>query len=424
MNQLLNHAAGWLSHLERGPVLVQLLLPLVALLVGHSLGSLPATWVPRRLRQSPWILEAGLMALGLVLLALARQPLRLALTLTNLYALWLGLGLVRHQLERTMASSVVHRLDTRLIRPAFLVFALLSVVSWVANLQVLATIPLGRWFGVPVHLGGFLSSCLVIYLLLMGSGLLAIVLAWILQKAFALQDDNRRAVTLILRYAVVVVGIVLLLDQIGFNATALVAIAGGLSVGLGFGIKEVFSNFISGLWLLFEGSVRPGDVLFLDGDPCEVRSLGLRAAVLWRDRDNAELVIPNQTFFTNTTITYTGSDRLRRSEVQLGVDYRHDPTEVIRLLVDLALATEGVLQDPPPRAYLINYDDAAMTYSLRFWIGNPMNNLSVCSSVRQAIWTGFEKQGIDIPYPQLVIHSAKARGPNVPNVDRTPSQPG
>lgn len=165
-------------------------------------------------------------------------------------------------------------------------------------------------------------------------------------------------------------------------------------------------------------------MLFLDGDPCEVRSLGLRAAVLWRDRDNAELVIPNQTFFTNTTITYTGSDRLRRSEVQLGVAYRHDPTEVINLLVAIALATEGVLQDPPPRAYLINYDAAAMTYSLRFWISNPMNNISICSTVRRAIWTGFEKQGIELPYPQLVIHSARARGPNDPNVGRTPTEPG
>ncbi len=405
MHLFWNHAVGWLTYLERGPVLVQLLLPLVALLAGHGLGYLPRSRVPRRLRRAPWILEASLMAAGLLLLALAGQPLGLALSLFNLYALWMGLAVVKRQLKRVMTPALIHRLDTRLIRPAFLVILVLSLISWVDTLQVLASIPLGKWFGVSVYLGGLMISTLVIYLLLVGSGLLATILAWILQKGFALQDDNLRAVTLILRYAVVAAGIALLFDQIGFNGTALVAIAGGLSVGLGFGIKEVFSNFISGLWLLFEGSVRPGDVLFLDGDPCEVRSLGLRAAVLWRDRDNAELVIPNQTFFTNTTITYTGSDRLRRSEIQLGVAYRHNPTDVINLLVEIALSTEGVLPDPLPRVYVISHEDSAIRYSLRFWIANPMNNISISSAVRQAIWSGFEQQGFEIPYPQMVIHT-------------------
>lgn len=409
MSLLLNHAIGWFSYLERGPVLAQLLVPLVALLVGHSLNALPRGRVPRRLRQAPWLLEAGLMALGLALLTLLGQPIRLALQVTSLYLLWLGLGLIRRLLARMLKPTLVHRLDTRLLRPSYLVVSVLCLISWVDNLQVLSTIPLGRWFGVSVSLGGLLISCLVIYGLLVGSGVLASALAWILQKGFALQDDNRRAVTLILRYAVVALGITLLFDQIGFNATALVAIAGGLSVGLGFGIKEVFSNFISGLWLLFEGSVRPGDVLFLDGDPCEVRSLGLRAAVLWRDRDNAELVIPNQTFFTNTTITYTGSDRLRRSEILIGVAYRHDPDEVIQHLVASALGSPGVLPEPVPRVYVVSYDDSAIRYSLRFWIDNPMNNLSISSAVRQTIWRDFEAHGLEIPFPQHVIHRPPAR---------------
>lgn len=404
MQLLWTHVVGWLTYLERWQVLVQLLLPVLALLVSHGLGYLPRSRVPHRLRRAPWVLEAGLMAAGLLLLALARQPLGLALSLITLYALWMGLVVIKRQLGKVMSTTLLQRLDTRVIRPAFLVILALSLISWVDNLQVLATIPLGEWFGVSVYLGGLMISTLMIYLLLVGSGVLATILAWILQKSFALQDDNRRAVTLILRYAVVAAGITLLFEMIGFNGTALVAIAGGLSVGLGFGIKEVFSNFISGLWLLFEGSVRPGDVLFLDGDPCEVRSLGLRAAVLWRDRDNAELVIPNQTFFTNTTITYTGTDRLRRSEVELGVAYRHDPTEVIRLLVEIAQSTEGVLADPMPKVYVVSHDDSSIRYSLRFWIANPMNNLSISSAVRQVIWTSFQQQGIEIPYPQMVIH--------------------
>ena len=86
------------------------------------------------------------------------------------------------------------------------------------------------------------------------------------------------------------------------------AVAGGLSVGIGFGIKEIISNFISSIWLLFEGSVRPGEILMINGDPCTVRKLGLRATQLRRGRDGAELLIPNQNFFTQEAESYTAEE--------------------------------------------------------------------------------------------------------------------
>jgi small-conductance mechanosensitive channel len=181
-------------------------------------------------------------------------------------------------------------------------------------------------------------------------------------------------------------------------------VAGGLSVGLGFGIKEVFSNFVSGLWLLFEGSVRPGEVLMLDGDPCEVRRLGLRATLLWRDRDNAELLIPNQTFFTEAATSYTASDRMRRSQVMVGAAYHHDPAEVIALLEATALQVPRVLPEPAPKGLLLSYGDSAINYALRFWIANPMDNVTICSEVNQAIWHAFKREGIEIPFPQQVQH--------------------
>jgi small-conductance mechanosensitive channel len=179
-------------------------------------------------------------------------------------------------------------------------------------------------------------------------------------------------------------------------------------VGLGFGIKEVFSNFVSGLWLLVEGSVRPGEVLFIDGDPCEVRSLGLRAAVLWRNRDNAELVIPNQTFFTSTTTTYTGSDSLRRSQVLVSAAYRQDPDEVMALLEATASGCTRVLAEPAPMGLLLSYGDSSINYAVRFWIANPMDNVGICSEVANAVWHAFKEQGIEIPFPQLVLHPQSA----------------
>jgi len=140
----------------------------------------------------------------------------------------------------------------------------------------------------------------------------------------------------------------------------------------------------------------------LDGDPCEVRKLGLRATLLWRDRDNAELLVPNQTFFTKAATTYTASDRMRRSQVNVGAAYHHDPAEVIALLEATALQVSRVLPEPAPKGLLLSYGDSAINYALRFWIANPMDNVTICSEVNQAIWRAFQRHNIEIPFPQQV----------------------
>lgn len=140
----------------------------------------------------------------------------------------------------------------------------------------------------------------------------------------------------------------------------------------------------------------------VDNDPCEVRKLGLRATLLWRDRDNAELLIPNQMFFTAQATSYTATDRLRRSEIRIGAAYRHDPRQVLQLLEETALNVPRVLKTPAPRALQVKYGDSAIEYSLRYWIADPMSNIGIVSEVNQAIWTAFKREGIEIPFPQQV----------------------
>jgi small-conductance mechanosensitive channel len=119
----------------------------------------------------------------------------------------------------------------------------------------------------------------------------------------------------------------------------------------------VFSNFVSGLWLLFEGSLKPGEVLVHDGDVCKVQSLGLRAATLLRTSDNAELLVPNQTFFTATTTTYTGTATLRCGSLNVRADYDHSPEQVIAILLEIAKANPRVMSNPPPSAKLAEFLD-------------------------------------------------------------------
>ena len=403
MRQLLLEAIGWLGYLERPAVVIQLLLVISLILI---------TRLARTRRLIPRLPTSAYTPLGLLALAVAAWLLSLigianglSLLIGRLWLGWYGLHLLHPLLLLCLPPERVHQLESRLLRPIFLVVAALALIRDVDSVRDLAVAPLGEVFGVAISAGDLFEALVVIYLVLVGFGPPAAGLAWLVQRAVGLSEGSRKAMELMLRYIVVAVGLVAVAVQLGLNTTALVAVAGGLSVGLGFGIKEVFSNFVSGIWLLFEGSVRPGEVLMLDGDPCEVRRLGLRATLLWRDRDNAELLIPNQTFFTEAATTYTASDRMRRSQVSVGAAYHHDPAEVIALLEATALQVARVLPQPPPKALLLSYGDFAINYALRFWISNPMDNIGICSEVNQAIWRAFKAQNIEIPFPQQVEYS-------------------
>ena len=400
MNQLFWEIVGWLGYLQRTAVVAQVLL-ILGLSVGWHLSN-----PQRRFESLHPALRLLVAPIAMLFIAwLIELPGGKTGLVSYAGLCWLGwnlLNLLNQLLQLLLPTSSVHQLESRLLRPLFLVLVGLNLISKFDNPADLGVIKLGSLFGEILTVNNLVVALLVTYLLLVGTKLPAAGLAWMLQKLLSCSDSSRKALELIVRYVVVGIGITAVGFHIGLNSTALVAIAGGLSVGLGFGIKEVFSNFISGIWLLFEGSVRPGEILMVDGDPCEVRKLGLRATLLWRDRDNAELLIPNQMFFTAQATSYTATDRMRRSEIRVGAAYRHDPQLVLKLLEQTALSVPRVLNHPAPRALQVHYGDSAIEYSLRYWISDPMNNIGIVSEVNQAIWTAFKREGIEIPFPQQV----------------------
>ena len=407
MKDLVREVLGWLGYLERGQVLLQLLAFAAAIALSRRLRPRIAAmgWRRRWRALLMGLIGPALALLLSVLLPMAQQSFGLLRFLASLWLGWNLLAILEQLLKRHLPDGRVHQLLSRLLRPLYLLMALLLLINKLDSLGDLAVIQVGQLFNTSIDLGKVFIALVVGYLLMVGAGMPAALLAWVTQKFLGISDGSRKAMELILQYTVVGIGIMALAFHVGFNNTALLAIAGGLSVGLGFGIKEVFSNFVSGLWLLFEGSVRPGEVLMIDGDPCEVRKLGLRATLLWRDRDNAELLIPNQSFFTDAATTYTASDRMRRSQVSVGAAYHHDPSAVIALLEATALSVPRVLKHPAPKGLLLSYGDSAINYALRFWIANPMDNVGICSEVNQAIWSAFKQHNIEIPFPQQVEYS-------------------
>jgi small-conductance mechanosensitive channel len=243
-----------------------------------------------------------------------------------------------------------------------------------------------------------------------GSALPALWLGWLVKRGLDLTEGGRRALSLVIRYVMVGLAILWALQRLGVNQTGVLAVAGGLSVGLGFGVKEVFSNFISGLWLLFEGSVRPGEVLMHEGEACEVRRLGLRAATLWRGSDNAELVVPNQTFFTQTTTTYTRSDRMRRCRFELQASSSWPPQQILDLLASIAAAHPDTVPQPMPRARLLEFGPEMNRYSLSFSIADPLKAGRVTADVLLAVWQAFASRGI-LAIPNTTPESTAAGAP-------------
>jgi small-conductance mechanosensitive channel len=246
-------------------------------------------------------------------------------------------------------------------------------------------------------LGDLFSVLVVLYLLLVGLHLPAAGVSLLVQRGLGISEGSRRALDQILQYVIFSLGVIWAMGRLGFNQTGVLAIAGGLSVGLGFGIKEVFSNIVSGLWLLIEGSVRPGEVLMHEGEACEVRRLGPRATTLWRSGDNAEVVVPNQSFFTTATTTYTRSDRMRRCSLELAVERGWNPEQIVALLEGLAANHPAVLAQPAPKALLVEFGSECYGYKLSFSIADPLGAGSVTADLRLAICRRFGDLGMDPP---------------------------
>ena len=142
----------------------------------------------------------------------------------------------------------------------------------------------------------------------------------------------------------------------------------------------------------------------VENEPCRVKSLGLRATVLRRQRDEAELLIPNQVLFASQAESFTAGENYRRESVVVGAAYHHAPQQVIALLEEIAQSHKRVLSKPAAQAFAIDFADSSITYKLKFSVRNPLEALPVGSELRQQIWSAFEENNITIPFPQRQVY--------------------
>ncbi|MEZ5599499.1 MAG: mechanosensitive ion channel, partial [Pseudomonadales bacterium] len=214
---------------------------------------------------------------------------------------------------------------------------------------------------------------------------------------------SRYAITSILRYAIVIAGTLVGLSVLGMRWSQLQWLAAALSVGLGFGLQEIFANFVSGLILLFERPFRVGDIVTVDNLSGTVTRIRTRATTIL-DFDNKEIFVPNRTFITGQLINWTLSNAMTRVVIQVGVDYGSDTDLVHRLLMQVAQEHPRVVADPAPKSWFLSFGASSLDFELRVFVATIEDRLMVQDALNTRIAALFAEHGIGIAYPQLDVH--------------------
>jgi small-conductance mechanosensitive channel len=237
---------------------------------------------------------------------------------------------------------------------------------------------------------------------LFGRALFAVVGHRFLPR-FGVDRALAEAVATVVRYLVVTVGFLWALEILGFDLTTLKIAFGALGVGIGFGLQNIVNNFTSGLILLFERSVKRGDVLTVEGTDGKVEQVGLRASII-RTREGDDLIMPNSLLVENVVTNYSFRDRHKRVDVAVGVSYRSDPRQVEQILLRVAKACDAVLNDPEPSVMFTDFGESSIDFQLRVWIEEAWDHPLVRSHLLFDVWYALAEAGVEIPFPQRDLH--------------------
>ena len=208
-----------------------------------------------------------------------------------------------------------------------------------------------------------------------------------------------KAVQVVLYGAALFVG----LNAVGVDLTGLAFLSGAIGVGLGFGLQKVVSNLVSGIIILLDKSIKPGDVISLGDTFGWINTLGARYASVVT-RDGKEYLIPNEDLITNQVVNWSHSDAYVRLDIHFGTSYGDDPHKVRKLAVEAAKSVDRVLTHKPPVCHIVGFGDSSVDYILRFWIEDPTGGLTnIRGNVFLALWDAFHDNGISIPFPQREV---------------------
>ena len=302
--------------------------------------------------------------------------------------------LVRRRLERVLSVIAVGLWATLLFRQ----LGLLDPAQATVGRMLRAGVSVGA---LSVSVADVMAFALTVWL----SFQLARLVDFVLQEDVFTRVRTGRgvpyAISGLVRYTLIFLGLLVGLSAAGVELSKLTVIVGGLGVGIGFGLQNVVSNFVSGLILLFERPIRVGDKVQLAELSGTVKTIGMRASIV-RTFQGAEVIVPNANLISAEVVNWTLSDERRRADIPVGVAYGTDPQTVIDILVRVAGDHPEVMSDPPPVALFLGFEDSSLDFELRAWTGE--NFLQVSSDLRVRIIEALNDARIEIPFPQQDLH--------------------
>lgn len=284
------------------------------------------------------------------------------------------------------------------------------------------------WSGLALYLTGFLPEILQalddfsfhagkqkISLLLILSGLLSVAVTmlialWVastmekrLMGAEHMNMSLRVVLVKIIRAALLIIGILVALPLAGIDITVLSVFGGALGVGIGFGLQKIASNYFSGFIILLDHSISIGDLVTVDNRYGTVTNITSRYAVI-KGMDGTEAIIPNDTLITSTVLNHSYTNHELRVGIPLQVSYDSPLEKAMEIMREEAEKHPRVMQEPPPKVFLINFGESGIDLELNAWINDPEEGqLNLRSEINLAIWQRFQQEGIEIPYPQRVV---------------------
>jgi potassium efflux system protein len=258
-----------------------------------------------------------------------------------------------------------------------------------------------------VTIGSLAIALLVVILTIIVTRNVPGLLEIVILRKLPLDRGVRFAITTLFRYTLAVVGIVLAFSEIGIGWSKVQWLIAAMTVGLGFGLQEIFANFVSGLIILFEQPIRVDDVVTIGDVTGKVSKIRIRATTI-RRWDQRELVVPNKEFITGRLINWTLSDNVLRREFVVGIAYGSDIAKAEQILYNVARADPMVLKEPAPVVIFKNFGNSSLEFELRVYISGIDNYVPVWHRINCAIDTEFRKADIEIAFPQQDLHIRSA----------------
>jgi potassium-dependent mechanosensitive channel len=265
-----------------------------------------------------------------------------------------------------------------------------------------------------VSLANVLEAGIAVVMTIVAAANLPGLIEMLVLQRLPLDNGVRYAIFAVVRYAIAVLGLAVAGDAVGIGWPKLQWLAAAISFGLGFGLQEIFANFVSGLIVLFERPVRIGDTVTVGDVTGVVSRIRMRATTIV-DGDRKELIVPNKEFITARLVNWTLSDSVIRLVIPLGLTYGSDPQQAQRLLLRLAGEQHTVLKNPPAKAVFVGFGEKTINFELRVFVGNVEALMPTRHQLNMAIERAFRAAGIDIAIPQRENSARLANNVPLPN---------